>query len=102
MVNNTTNTSAGITKKDQKLEDVTGCKYMVTTCLRIRIDMTTETMTRLRSRLLTISYIFFITKHKLYKYPVVLILLYGCDIWTPNADIKCKGRDFEHKCLQRL
>ncbi|KAH3725173.1 hypothetical protein DPMN_051008 [Dreissena polymorpha] len=58
-------------------------------------------MTKL-SRLWTSSSISFPTKYRLYKSLVVSILLYGCEILTPHADIERMILAYEHNFFASL
>jgi len=48
------------------------------------------------------SGITFITKHRLYRFLVVSILLYGGESWTLLADTEKRIQAFENKCLRKL
>ncbi|XP_070207739.1 uncharacterized protein [Littorina saxatilis] len=111
MVNskNTTSATTNISMNGEPLEEVSRSKYMGATLSKddnctaeicIRIPATTAAMAWLN--MVWKSNISFQTKLKLFRSPVVSILLYGCETWTQLADDERKTQAFENKCLRKL
>ena len=97
MMNSTNNISADISKNVQKLEEVTGFKYLgVTLCkdcicsaeVRIGIASAMAAMAAVArlNRIWRCNTISNASKFKLYKSLVTSILLYGCETQTLRAD----------------
>ena len=93
--------SADISMNSQKLEKVTGFKYLgATLCkdgtcsteVRIRIASAMAAMARL-NRIWRCNIIGSASKLRLYKHLVTSILLYGCETWILLADSE-KGSRF--------
>ena len=94
MTNSTNNIRAVISINGQNLEEVISFHYLgATLCkdgtcsaeVRIRIALAVATMARL-NRIWQCTTINFACKFKLYKSPVMSILLYDCETWTLLAD----------------
>ena len=110
MTNSMNNTSADISMKSQKLEEVTGFKYLGATlckdgtssaevCIRIAPAMAATTRLNRIWRCNTIS---FASKFKVHKSLVASFLFYGCETWTLLADSEKRTQAFKTKCLRKL
>ncbi len=42
------------------------------------------------------------TRIRILKSLVLPVLLYGCETWTLNSDLKSRIDDFDNKCLRRI
>ena len=94
ITNSTNNINADISMNCQRLEEVTSFKYLGATLCKdgtycaevcIRITSAMAAMARL-NKIWHCHTLRFASRFKLYKFPIISILLYGCETWTLLAD----------------